>query len=245
MIRHFNHLFCLIGLLLLYAPTFLLAQNDSLPPNLTNPQGLEKAPGPINLNEVKLSLHYPVVAMKEGLEGKVVVRILVDPSGKYVSHTVLSSDHYSFTQEVSKRIPNLIFTPGIVDGRPVRALVTIPFDFSFDKEKEIFILPPIFTKQKNKKIEPLNFKEVRSEMGYPKKLQRKQVEGKVGMEIRIDPQGNPLSHSLLFTENSDKRLVKLVEKHIHKLHFPADKSAKKPRTTKVYFKFKLNDPRFN
>lgn len=90
---------------------------------------VEKEPQPVNIEEIKKRIGYPPLAKEAGIQGKVIVRVLVGKNGKYERHIVLRSPHKLLTEAVEKELPNLEFTPGIQAGKPIKVWVTIPFDF--------------------------------------------------------------------------------------------------------------------
>ncbi len=90
---------------------------------------LEKEPAPLNLNELKRLIGYPRAAMEAEIEGKVILRVLVDERGQYVKHLVIKDAHPYLTNAVTSKISAIRFTPGIQKGKPIKVWVTIPFDF--------------------------------------------------------------------------------------------------------------------
>ena len=62
-----------------------------------------------------------------------IVRVLVDKTGKYKKHVVLKDPHPILTKAVEKKLNMLQFTPGIQGGQPIKVWVTIPFDFKLLK----------------------------------------------------------------------------------------------------------------
>ncbi len=90
---------------------------------------VEKEPQPINIDEIKKRIGHPPAAKEAGIQGKVIVRVLVGKNGKYERHIVIKSPHKILTEAVEKELPNLEFTPGIQAGKPIKVWVTIPFDF--------------------------------------------------------------------------------------------------------------------
>jgi len=89
---------------------------------------VEREPVPINLDEIRRRIVYPPLAEEAGIQGKVIVRVLVGKDGKYRKHVILKSPHKILTEAVEKELPNLEFTPGMLAGKPVKVWVTIPFD---------------------------------------------------------------------------------------------------------------------
>jgi protein TonB len=94
---------------------------------------VERAPVPVNMDDLKRRIKYPEVAREMGLEGKVMVRILIDEEGNPKKHEVLRSPHPSFTESAVKEIYSLKFTPAIQNGKPIMFWTTVPIDFSLKK----------------------------------------------------------------------------------------------------------------
>jgi TonB family protein len=74
---------------------------------------------------------YPADLMKEGKEGGVFIRFIVDSSGRADSGSieVVRSTHMSFTQSVRQAVPLMLFTPATVGGQHVRQMVEQSFEF--------------------------------------------------------------------------------------------------------------------
>jgi protein TonB len=90
---------------------------------------LDEQPTPVNMDAIKAAIQYPQIAKDNGIQGKVIMRVLIDEQGGYVKHKVLRSPHPWLTQEVERHINRLKFTPAIQGGRAIRTWVTVPFDF--------------------------------------------------------------------------------------------------------------------
>ncbi|HEX6250969.1 MAG TPA: energy transducer TonB [Gemmatimonadaceae bacterium] len=74
---------------------------------------------------------YPPSLLSEGVEGTVLVRYVVEPSGLADSSSleILSATRREFADAVRAAIPHMRFTPARIDERPVRQLVEQPFSF--------------------------------------------------------------------------------------------------------------------
>ncbi|MEM6632576.1 MAG: energy transducer TonB [Bacteroidota bacterium] len=90
---------------------------------------VEEEPKPVNMNEVKQAIGYPQVARDAGIEGNVVVRVLVDKNGGYKRHVILNGVHPVLEKAVAAQLPKLRFTPAIQGGKPIQFWVNIPFAF--------------------------------------------------------------------------------------------------------------------
>jgi len=102
---------------------------DEPDPDVNAFVAVEKEPQPVNIDDIKRRIGYPPLAKEAGIQGKVIVRVLVGKDGKYVKHVILKSPHKILADAVEKELPNLEFTPGIQAGKPIKVWVTIPFDF--------------------------------------------------------------------------------------------------------------------
>lgn len=105
--------------------------NDAPGPN--DFVNFEKEPAPVNLDDIKKLIGYPPMAKEAEIEGRVMVRILVDENGNYMKHVVLKNPHPLLTGAVEKQLKSLKFTPGIQGGRPIKLWVTIPFKFELGR----------------------------------------------------------------------------------------------------------------
>lgn len=94
---------------------------DSLPPELEA--------YPINLDQLRAMVGYPLRARAERLQGRVVMRVLVNEYGLYVRHSVLQSPSPILTEAVEGWIYHLRFIPAFRGRKPVRTWLTVPFDF--------------------------------------------------------------------------------------------------------------------
>lgn len=90
---------------------------------------VEEEPKPINLDEVKSMIGYPTFARDAGIEGRVIIRVLVDEMGQYMKHKVINQVHPALTEACEKQIVKLRFTPAIQGGTPIKFWINIPFNF--------------------------------------------------------------------------------------------------------------------
>jgi len=89
-------------------------------------------PKPVNMDEVKQLIGYPPIAVESGIEGTVIVRVLVDADGKYVKHLLITDEkkvHPILIKAVQEKVNLVRFTPGTQAGKPVPVWVNIPFKF--------------------------------------------------------------------------------------------------------------------
>ena len=79
---------------------------------------------------VNSQLQYPATAMKNGIQGMVTLKFTIEPDGKVTNVEVLRSVEKSLDKEavrVVSKSPR--WTPGYLDGKPVRVTYTFPVIF--------------------------------------------------------------------------------------------------------------------
>jgi TonB family protein len=76
---------------------------------------------------------YPFEAKERGIQGNVIVQFMVDPDGELDKIKIVGSVHPLLDQEVIRiinKMPN--WSPGIIDGKPVSVMFTVPIRFKLD-----------------------------------------------------------------------------------------------------------------
>lgn len=75
-------------------------------------------------------LHYPAVAMEKNIQGKVVVKLTISPTGQVSNAEIVQSADAMLDAEalrLAKSLPR--FTPARRNGQPVQSTMTIPINF--------------------------------------------------------------------------------------------------------------------
>lgn len=73
---------------------------------------------------------YPRKAMKNSIEGKVIVRFSVNKEGKVVDTEVIESPSDDLSKEVLRVVKKSpVWTPALKDGKPVNCSFTLPMIF--------------------------------------------------------------------------------------------------------------------
>ncbi len=75
------------------------------------------------------AVKYPVIARKQGIEGNVIVKIVVDENGKPGNPTVLRSPSPLLDDAAVTAVMKQLFEPGRQRGRAVKVEVVIPVKF--------------------------------------------------------------------------------------------------------------------
>lgn len=80
-------------------------------------------------------IRYPEIARRAGIEGRVVLRFVVDEEGKVVNPEVVKGLGGGCDAEALRALQQATFRPGRVDGKPVRVQMTLPFTFKLPQEE--------------------------------------------------------------------------------------------------------------
>lgn len=91
---------------------------------------LDKYPEPVGGIETMIkNVVYPQTAKDQGIQGKVMVKTIIDENGNVVETEILESVNADCDKAAMDAIKKTKFTPGIKDNKPVKAEVTIPVMF--------------------------------------------------------------------------------------------------------------------
>ncbi|MEM6345038.1 MAG: energy transducer TonB [Bacteroidota bacterium] len=96
----------------------------------------EKEPQVLNMGDVAAKIEYPQLARDAGIEGIVIVRVLVDEEGNYEKHKFIEKIHPILSDQVEAHVHELKFSPALQDGKPIKFWVNIPFGFKLTKKKK-------------------------------------------------------------------------------------------------------------
>ncbi|MBO4335559.1 MAG: energy transducer TonB [Desulfovibrio sp.] len=78
----------------------------------------------------RISPEYPAKAKQKGVSGRVVLKIIIGADGRVEKSSIHSANPTGYFEEsVLKISSRLRFSPGKKDGKAVRVIVLIPFDF--------------------------------------------------------------------------------------------------------------------
>lgn len=83
----------------------------------------------IDLAELQKKIKYPEMAREAGIEGRVIVRVLVDENGRPQKHRVEYSDNDMLNDAAVNAIMSSVFTPAIQGNKPTMCWVNIPVNF--------------------------------------------------------------------------------------------------------------------
>ena len=92
----------------------------------------EVAPVCLNHSEVMKLVKYPEEARLDDIEGRVLIKLLVDQNGD-VEKTGEISGPTVFYNEVKRVAINFKFSPGKINDYPIKCWVTVPFNFKIKK----------------------------------------------------------------------------------------------------------------
>ncbi|MCU0424716.1 MAG: energy transducer TonB [Candidatus Kapabacteria bacterium] len=89
---------------------------------------VEKEPY-IEIRDLQRRVVYPEMAKRAGIQGIVIVRVLVSKDGKPKKYVIERSDSELLNNSASDAVMNSRFTPAIQQNRPVECWVSIPIAY--------------------------------------------------------------------------------------------------------------------
>jgi len=82
-----------------------------------------------DLTVLSKNVKYPDDARKEGIEGKVMVRALVDINGKVAETFVEHTENEALNDAAVEAVKKTEFESAVIDGKPINCWVMIPIVF--------------------------------------------------------------------------------------------------------------------
>lgn len=83
------------------------------------------------LNYISKKLEYPFEMQRQGIQGKVIIRFVIDKDGRATNIDIIKGSRNEFNQEAIRIIKSLPqWKPGIQDGEIVKVYYTLPINFS-------------------------------------------------------------------------------------------------------------------
>lgn len=105
------------------------AQSTSQSDYIYETPEVDRPPIILNSEEIAYMMGYPWLAWDSGIQGNVLLRILVDETGGYLTHEVSGNAHPLLQIPCEHFAPFLVFSPASVNGLPVKCWVEVPFEF--------------------------------------------------------------------------------------------------------------------
>ena len=118
--------------------------NNNILPSIRIPSGIniqqEKLPDSkdisfvevepqIDLESLRKSIIYPQIAVDAGIQGKVIIRVLIDKTGKPIRNEIFYSESSMLETAAAKAVMKSVFTPAIQNEKPVSCWINIPVNF--------------------------------------------------------------------------------------------------------------------
>ena len=97
-------------------------------PDVDDVSFVEINPG-FDAEELRRSIVYPQMALQAGVTGKVIVRVLIDKTGKPLRTTVFYSESEMLDREAIRAVMSITYTPAIQNGMAVPCWLNIPVNF--------------------------------------------------------------------------------------------------------------------
>lgn len=157
------------------------------------------------LKYLQENIKYPPKAVKDSIQGRVVVQFLIDPQGCVGEVKVARSVSEELDAEavrVVKTLPK--FVPGRLFGEAVSAWYTLPVTFKLQDKLEPAKPKDVEVKAKFPGGEDALAQFLKEHIKYPPKAAKKRIQGRVDVEFMVDKTGKV--HDVRVVESVDKDL---------------------------------------
>jgi TonB family protein len=179
-------------------------------------------------------LRYPDDSHLAGVDGVVLVRVVIDTAGnpKPATAQVVQSDDSALGRAGEALALKTLFRPARVRGRVVQVLVDLPVEFSSAARPPvtIHVAGDVYGVQDVQERPRLISGPT---LAYPATLLLSHVTGRVVVEAVIDPAGDVEAASMRVIASSDPRFDAAARAYVEKAHFTPGRIA--GRTVRVRF----------
>lgn len=142
------------------------------------------------LKYLQENIVYPPQALKDSVQGRVVVRFVIDHLGYVGEVEVVSSVHELLDAEavrVVKTLPR--FAPGRISGKAVSEWLTLPVTFKLKNDNAPAKPKDVEVKAKFPGGEEALVQFLKDHIKYPPKAAKKKIQGRVKLEFLVDKTG--------------------------------------------------------
>lgn len=133
---------------------------------------------------IQKNLKYPEIARKAGIEGNVIVHVLISEDGDVIDTRVLKSfGHNGCDEAAVNALKSVRWEPAVQAGKPVKAWVAIPVVFKLNSGASEKALQREWPK-------PIGgMAAIQQNLQYPSGARKKGIEGKVLLQLGISETG--------------------------------------------------------
>ncbi|RMD94099.1 MAG: M56 family peptidase [Calditrichaeota bacterium] len=152
---------------------------------------------------IQSNLKYPEKAKNAGVEGSVILHVLIDEQGQVVDVRILKSiddGKYGLNEAAIQAVKSAKWQPAKLKGKPVKVWVSIPVLFSLNKNKftSEAPLPPPPPSGYDNLPEPIGgFQAIQQNLHYPEKARSAGIQDRVILHVLIDENGQTTKINVL------------------------------------------------
>ena len=159
------------------------------------------------LKYLQENIKYPPKALKDSIQGRVVVQFVVDKAGKVGEVKVVRSVNKDLDDEAVRLIKTLPkFYPGRQNGQAIAVWYTVPVTFKLQDKQEPEKPKDVEVKAEFPGGEEALSQFLKDHIKYPPKAAKKRIQGRVEVAFWIDKSGKV--HDVKVVESVDKDLEK-------------------------------------
>ena len=159
------------------------------------------------LKYLQENIKYPPKALKDSIQGRVVVQFVVDKAGKVGEVKVVRSVNKELDDEAVRIVKTLPkFYPGRQNGQAIAVWYTVPVTFKLQDKQEPEKPKDVEVKAEFPGGEEALSQFLKDHIKYPPKAAKKRIQGRVEVAFWIDKSGKV--HDVKVVDSVDKDLDK-------------------------------------
>lgn len=169
---------------------------------------------------IQKNLHYPEIARKAGIEGRVILNVLISETGEVLDVKVLKQpeqgQHAGLPESAINAVKGVKWEPATKDGKPLKVWVGIPVIFKLNanaepKEGKFLEIPPPPPPPEGRLFvafdtppEPIGgFKTIQEKLEYPAAARAGGFEGQVIVNVLVSEAGEVLDCKIVKSAGRD------------------------------------------
>ncbi len=152
----------------------------------------DNPPSPVGgFGDIQKVLRYPEDARKAGVQGRVIVQVLVSEQGRVDSVKVNKSiGHSACDQAAIKAIKSVAWTPATRNGKPESVWVAVPVIFGdTSRLPSTFVPNDKFVPYDNPPTPVGGFRAIQKALRYPEDARKAGIQGRVIVQVLISEKG--------------------------------------------------------
>ena len=172
---------------------------------------------PVALDNIQKLIEYPKAAVKSGLEGRVIVSVLLGTTGEVLKIKFDKVSDTIFMAPVAAALHRVRFSPAKLKGNPVKVWWTVPVVFKINPEE---------IKESESDEDPEMLDDIMKYLKLPDTFKKENQKGTIIISVLINETGEV--EQVAVESTSNEVLIKALTDAVKKVKFEPAKKKHRP-----------------